>query len=97
MSNTYINQNVTLLSVFSFFLYNKNYIFIAGVYYDPACSSSELNHSVLVVGYGTDGGSDYWLVKNSWDTAWGDGGYIKMSHNRGNNCAIATYATYPLV
>ena len=40
-----------------------------------------INHAVLIVGYGTDEatGLDYWLVKNSWNTTWGDQGYLKIA------------------
>ncbi|KAL0147622.1 hypothetical protein M9458_057064 [Cirrhinus mrigala] len=68
----------------------------SGVYNDPSCSKI-INHAVLVVGYGAIAGQDFWLVKNSWGTGFGDGGYIRMARNQNNMCAIASYASYPVM
>lgn len=72
----------------------------SGVIDDVKCGTT-LDHGVLVVGYGSENGKDYWIVKNSWGPGWGDKGFVKIA--RSNNisdvgiCGIAAQPSYIVV
>lgn len=75
-----------------------------GLYTEPFCYKTYkgIDHAVSVVGYGTgesssNGGSDYWLIKNSWGTDWGMSGYIHFARNNDNMCGVATDASFPTI
>ncbi|KAJ6735577.1 CYSTEINE PROTEASE FAMILY C1-RELATED [Salix viminalis] len=59
-----------------------------------------LDHGVVVVGYGTERGLDYWLVRNSWGKEWGEHGYMKIQRNVRDTytgrCGIAMESSYPV-
>ncbi|XP_024537799.1 actinidain [Selaginella moellendorffii] len=46
------------------------------------CGNSR-DHAVLVIGYGTEGGMPYWIIKNSWGTSWGEDGFMKIKKKDG--------------
>lgn len=77
--------------------------YLTGVFYQ-ACKKGHENHAVLVVGYGTqamkqNNTKDYWLVKNSWGTRWGEAGYIRLTRvhaSMGTSCMYHT-PVYPVV
>ena len=67
----------------------------SGVLTSSACGT-KLDHAVLAVGYGSENGQDYWLVKNSWNTTWGDNGYIKLGmDNSAGTCGVQMGPTFP--
>lgn len=69
------------------------------IFYDRTChrSSDYMNHAVLIVGYGSYNGFEYWLIKNSWGESFGDDGYARVARNRGNHCNIATDVSFPVL
>ena len=77
-------------SHFSFQLYSQ------GIYDEPSCSPVMLDHGVGCVGYGTEGSTSYWIVRNSWGNGWGENGYIRMIKDKANQCGVATMATIPI-
>jgi cathepsin L len=72
----------------------------SGVLTSSSCGTN-LDHGVLIVGYGTENGIKYWLVKNSWSTTWGDQGYVKIARSDSTNdagiCGIAMQPSFPSV
>ncbi|KAJ3694029.1 hypothetical protein LUZ60_009509 [Juncus effusus] len=71
-------------------------LYSGGIYNGPC--GTRLNHGVTAVGYGTSSGTNYWIVKNSWGTTWGESGYIRMKKNVASSaglCGIAIMVSYP--
>lgn len=67
----------------------------SGVLSGSACGTN-LDHGVAAVGYGTESGKDYVLIRNSWGAGWGDRGYIKLAVASGaGTCGVNSDAVYP--
>merc|ERR1719197_2098204 len=67
--------------------------YYSGVITSSSCGT-QLDHGVLAVGYGTLDGEDYFLVKNSWGSSWGDEGYVRIAQAK-NTCGISSQPSYP--
>jgi hypothetical protein len=73
---------------------NKFDNYASGVFDVPGCPTHRnMNHALVIVGYGTENGTDYWKVKNSWGASWGDHGYLKIKRND-NMCGLASWPYY---
>nr|BAN41058.1 cysteine proteinase ACP1 precursor, putative [Entamoeba invadens] len=74
----------------SFQLYKKGTI-----YNDANCKRIVMDHCVTLVGYGKNTDGEYWIIRNSWGTSWGDEGYFLLARNQNNRCGIGRDSTYP--
>ena len=72
----------------------------AGGVYDNKKCKSEINHAVVIVGYGvTSRGQKFWKVRNSWGESWGEEGYFRIAREDGYStgiCGINKYSVYLL-
>ena len=72
-------------------------LYSGGIYDESSCSQYNLDHGVGCVGYGSTGSQNYWIVRNSWGTSWGEDGYIRMIKDKNNQCGEASMACIPTV
>jgi len=72
-------------------------LYTGGVITNAKSCGTDLDHGVLIVGYGTDAATnvDYWLVKNSWGPKWGEKGFVRLARNM-NMCGLNSAASYPI-
>lgn len=81
---------------------HKEFLFYkSGIFDHLPCNDTELGltHAITAVGYGEEDGVGYWIVRNQWNTNWGDNGYIKMAMGKGDFgiCGIARLASRPVM
>ena len=71
-----------------------------GIISSSSCGTT-LDHGVLIIGYGSENGEDYWLLKNSWGTSWGEKGFFRIKRDDDEEgpgiCGIASTASYPVL
>jgi C1A family cysteine protease len=71
--------------------------YASGIFNSTACGTN-LDHAVIVVGWGTSGSTEYWTVRNSWGTSWGERGYIRIAITSGSGiCGVQMQPLYPSV
>lgn len=90
-------KGVLAVAVDSYEMFNYK----SGIFTEYACNYYQVDHAVSLVGYGTENGKDYWIMRNSWGTDWGEKGYMKMEKNvdksgRGT-CGVRMDASYPVL
>ena len=73
--------------------------YAGGIISSSACGTS-LNHAVNLVGYGSENGRDFWIIRNSWGTNWGEKGYFRVARQSKDGpgiCGILKMSSYPIL
>ena len=65
-----------------------------GGIFSGCTAGAKVDHAIAVVGYGTENGEDYWLIKNSWGPSWGENGFIRLKRGVGM-CGIGGAIVVP--
>lgn len=68
----------------------------SGIFNPSSCSYKDLDHAITAVGYGSENGQDFFIVRNSWGTGWGEDGYIRVTTDGGKHgvCGILEDSTF---
>ena len=72
------------------------HLYSSGIYDDQLCSQWSLDHAVGLVGYGIENNKQFWIIRNSWGSNWGENGYMRMIKGK-LMCGIAMMAVFPTV
>ena len=72
-------------------------LYHSGIYQEDKCTHYFLEHMMVVIGYGTENNIDFWIIRNSWGSTWGEGGYCRMRRNYNDMCGISLNAVIPKV
>ena len=75
------------------------FMYYSGGILNSATCGDQVNHAVVIVGFSsTENGDDYYIVRNSWGSAWGEQGYIRIAAGQDGSgvCGILTYNARPL-
>jgi len=75
---------------------NPLQFYLHGVLDPFLCNAKALDHGVLIVGYGTEGKKDFWIVKNSWGSSWGEKGFFRIIRGKGK-CGINTMCVSSII
>jgi C1A family cysteine protease len=74
-------------------------LYSSGIIDNPNCGEN-LDHGVVTIGFGSENGKEYYIVRNSWSSSWGESGYFRLARNVASPsgmCGIAMQPSYPLV
>lgn len=81
-------------------------LYESGIYSGEGCpdvgdlDNLDINHDTVLVGYGSEAGKQYWIIKNSWGSGWGEIGYFRIvrteNESSGGMCGVALDNAAPL-